>query len=476
MLVSGGDDGFGEIGFAEIYTRSSNQWDYTENLPQTNNGNNMALGRLKHNAVLLPNGKVVLVGGVQALGGLVTLTEGYNVLASSWQAQGNLIAPREHHTTTLLKDGTLLTAGGFDGLDYLESAESQYFSYSADLNSPPPSLRKPTLQEIVPSSFTRGAAITLKGSNFTGLTEASSGRGGIQSASLPRLVLQKLDSGGSNTQSGSGFEVDLTTFIYAGSNLWQNMGTTITFTLPASTGLLPNGWYHLRVGANAQFSDSLVVQVAPPKPLFATGTPYPRDFPSGTLPPNVSSVTWTWPAAPGIFDGYHIYSATSGVFLGTSAANAFQQIGLGPDTQASIKVAAFSIAGDGPVSVSTTSLVTQSSEISGLRGTAKSASSIEWSWNSNQTALAYNVYTTTGINPIAQSAGNSFLLTGLSTNTRHGVYVQVVSAGGSGLLSAPATTYTQAVIPLAAVPPLDRPSSGSFLAAWTDNTNPAGTT
>ncbi|MEK7747319.1 MAG: hypothetical protein AAB576_11695, partial [Elusimicrobiota bacterium] len=350
------------------------------------------------------------------------------------------------------------------------------FSYSADLNSPPPSLRKPTLQEIVPSSFTRGAAITLKGSNFTGLTEASSGRGGIQSASLPRLVLQKLDSGGSNTQSGSGFEVDLTTFIYAGSNLWQNMGTSITFTLPASTGLLPNGWYHLRVGANAQFSDSLVVQVAPPKPLFATGTPYPRDFPSGTLPPNVSSVTWTWTAAPGIFDGYHIYSATSGVFLGTSAANAFQQIGLGPDTQASIKVAAFSIAGDGPVSVSTTSLVTQSSEISGLRGTAKSASSIEWSWNSNQTALAYNVYTTTGINPIAQSAGNSFLLTGLSTNTRHGVYVQVVSAGGSGLLSAPATTYTQAVIPLAAVPPLDRPSSGSFLAAWTDNTNPAGTT
>ncbi|MEK9145354.1 MAG: fibronectin type III domain-containing protein, partial [Elusimicrobiota bacterium] len=180
-------------------------------------------------------------------------------------------------------------------------------------------------------------------------------------------------------------------------------------------------------------------------------------------------------AAPGIFDGYHIYSATSGVFLGTSAANSFQQTGLGPDTQASGKVAAFNIAGDGPVSVSTTSLVTQSSEISGLRGTAKSASSIEWSWNSNLTAIAYNVYSTTGINPIAQPSGNSFLLTGLSTNTRHGVYVQVISAGGSGLLTAPSTTYTQAVIPLAAVPPLGRVSSGSFLAAWTENTNPSGT-
>lgn len=494
VLVSGGDDGFGEIGSAEVYYRGTDQWVYTQNLPLTSpNGNNMALARLKHNAVLLPNGKIVLVGGVQALGGLITLTEGYSVADSSWQAQGSLITAREHHTTTLLKDGNLLTAGGFDGLDYLETTEMQYFSYTPDIKSPPPSLRKPTLQEIVPSSFTRGAAITVKGSNFTGLTEASSGRGSIQSASLPRLVLQKLDSGGSNTQAESGFEADITTVIYAGSNLWQNMGTSITFTVPASTGLLPNGWYHLRVAANAQYSDSLVVQVAPPKPIYAPGIPYPRDYPSGTLPPNVSSVTWTWTYTAvstdttgkgyaacdfpdqGLVCGYHIYSSTNGVFLGTSAVNSFLQTGLGPDTQASIKVAAFSIAGDGPVSLSTTSLVTQSSEISGLRGAAKSASSIEWSWNSNQTALAYKVYTTTGSNPVAQMNTNSFLLTGLSTNTLHGVYVQVVSAGGSGLLSAPATAYTMAVIPLAAVPPLDRVSSGSFLASWTDNTNPMGT-
>ncbi|MEK7214320.1 MAG: kelch repeat-containing protein, partial [Chloroflexota bacterium] len=188
-MVAGGDDGFGEIVPAEVYHPESNRWIYTVELPLSiPSGHEVVFPRVKHTMALLPNGKVMLVGGIQALGVPVPVNDGYYVEYSSWGVQGSLSTGRVHHTTTLLKDGNLLTVGGFDGLDYLESVESQYFSYIPDDKSPPPSLRQPTLQEIVPSSFTRGAVITIKGSNFTGLGEASSGRGSIQSASLPRLV------------------------------------------------------------------------------------------------------------------------------------------------------------------------------------------------------------------------------------------------------------------------------------------------
>jgi hypothetical protein len=57
-----------------------------------------------HTATLLPNGKVLAVGGSRA--------ELYDPTSGLWSTTGAMNTPRTFHTTTLLANGTVLVAGG----------------------------------------------------------------------------------------------------------------------------------------------------------------------------------------------------------------------------------------------------------------------------------------------------------------------------------------------------------------------------
>ena len=76
-------------------------------------------GRLAHTATLLPNGKVLVAGGV---GSLLASAELYDPASGSWTVTGNLNIARDHHTATLLPNGKVLVAGG-QGFGALASAE-----------------------------------------------------------------------------------------------------------------------------------------------------------------------------------------------------------------------------------------------------------------------------------------------------------------------------------------------------------------
>lgn len=80
----------------------------------------LTMSRAKHTATLLPNGKVLVAGGmVGTSGGLTTQVtasaELYDPVSGRWSATGSLTTARWGHTATLLADGTVLVAGGFDG-------------------------------------------------------------------------------------------------------------------------------------------------------------------------------------------------------------------------------------------------------------------------------------------------------------------------------------------------------------------------
>ena len=91
---------------AETYNPATGLWSVT---------GNMITARAFFDAVLLANGKVLVVGGHIASTPFETATcELYDPATGTWSATGSLLQPRNEHHATLLADGRVLVAGGFN--------------------------------------------------------------------------------------------------------------------------------------------------------------------------------------------------------------------------------------------------------------------------------------------------------------------------------------------------------------------------
>jgi hypothetical protein len=127
VLVTGGstDMGFATVS-AEIFDPATNLWRPTT-WP-------MARARYGHSATLLPDAKVLLLGGYttesQAVGGfvypaneLLTASEMFDLRGNTWMGVGHSTIPRFEHSATLLPNGTVLVVGSA----YASNADSQIF-------------------------------------------------------------------------------------------------------------------------------------------------------------------------------------------------------------------------------------------------------------------------------------------------------------------------------------------------------------
>src|SRR6266542_2484808 len=113
VLVAGGG---AYTATAELYDPATNRWTPT---------GSMSVDRYDFTATLLRDGRVLVVGGysLSSVGRSTELSELYDPSTGRWTSTGSLRTARRNHTATLLPDGTVLVAGGFNSDGWLRSAE-----------------------------------------------------------------------------------------------------------------------------------------------------------------------------------------------------------------------------------------------------------------------------------------------------------------------------------------------------------------
>jgi N-acetylneuraminic acid mutarotase len=106
VLVVAGSQTSRILASAELYDPQTRRW---------SSAGTLRTARSLHTATLLKSGKVLVVGGSQVspfyLGSLAT-AEIYDPQTNSWALAASMHTPRSYHTATLLADGRVLVVGG----------------------------------------------------------------------------------------------------------------------------------------------------------------------------------------------------------------------------------------------------------------------------------------------------------------------------------------------------------------------------
>ena len=183
VLVAGGVRGTQptavNVASAELFDSSTGTWTATASMSIDRNG---------HTLTALPSGQVLVAGGTSGGWGVcndLTSAELYDSGADTWFLTGNMSAARSLFTATLLPNGQVLAAGGAD-------CEGNILS-SAELYTPPP------VATLSATSLTFGAQLvhTRSATQNTTLTNTGTTPLTISSIAASEDFLQKNNCGSS---------------------------------------------------------------------------------------------------------------------------------------------------------------------------------------------------------------------------------------------------------------------------------------
>ena len=236
VLVSGGvsiSPFFTYLSSAELYNPASGSW---------SDAGSMTGAHYHQSSTLLPDGRVLIAGGSSS-SSATNRTEMYDPIQpsfSSWRQGPPLTNSRSFHTATLLPEGRVLIAGGgVGGGVSLASVEIYDSGYGVN----------PAWQPQVSQATAAGlyGSVTISGSEFNGISEASGGNSQNSATDHPVLQLRSLENG-------------LTTFPLASS--WSSNSF-----VSAPLANFPPGNAVATVFVNGIPGTSAVVNVAVPVPV-----------------------------------------------------------------------------------------------------------------------------------------------------------------------------------------------------------------
>lgn len=257
VLITGGDiPGTGSLNTAETYNPSSNTF--------TALAATMTVPRIFHAMTLLNGGQVLVNGGATDPPEIVTVlntVELYDPASQTFAAAGNMTSAREHQTTSLLNDGTVLVTGGTDGTNIFNTAEIYTSSRLNGLTS----------IAITPAASSIGAGAQQRFTAVGTFSDGSSKR--LQSvlwnSSAPNVAPISDDA----TNSGIAVTAAQGTTTITASAVGVSGSTTLTVTAPtlASIQLSPQN-PAIAQGATQQFTATGVYTDGSTQDLTGTAT------------------------------------------------------------------------------------------------------------------------------------------------------------------------------------------------------------
>ena len=183
VLVAGGEGtGYQVISSAELYDLATEKWTATGAMTAVHES---------HTAILLPNGKILVAGGWIASSSL-SGTELYDSANGAWAASPALSTARSSHTATLLLNGNVLVAGGMNGTypNYNDLPFVEMYDAGLAFNTS----CQPQIAAF-DSPVRLGNNLTLSGSLFRGVSEASGGNSQDSPTDYPVVQLHSLENG-----------------------------------------------------------------------------------------------------------------------------------------------------------------------------------------------------------------------------------------------------------------------------------------
>lgn len=167
--------------------------------PQTSTwsaGPPMTSGRRYHQMLVLPDGRPVVIGG-QAVTGILdenatTKIEIYDRVDNSWHSAGDMLEARREHEALLTLTGKILIIGGMDEFgNPLFNVERFNFANISTTNA----LWQPTVTDVRCVDCDTSRQIEVTGSDFTEAWEGSSGLTNQSAANQPLVQIIRLDNG-----------------------------------------------------------------------------------------------------------------------------------------------------------------------------------------------------------------------------------------------------------------------------------------
>jgi len=215
---------------------------------------NLNTGRGNHSATLLPNGKVLVAGGV-----ITATAELYDPSTNSWSYAASMSTNRYDHTATLLPNGKVLVAGGYNGTTYFSSAElydpatntwSSAGSMSvARLHHTATLLRN---GKVLVVGGTYGPALTNIAELYDPATNTWSLAGTIATSRYMHTATLLSDGKVLIAAGATGTPAIASAELYdPATNTWSPTGSLITARAYPSTNILPNGKVLLVGGFNS---------------------------------------------------------------------------------------------------------------------------------------------------------------------------------------------------------------------------------
>lgn len=277
VMLIGGYHGSGQP------TNSTEIIDLAASTPQWRGTSHMSFARMEHNAVLLPDGKVLVIGGRSDNDSTPTpvmTPEIFNPASETWTAVAPHSVPRRYHSTAvLLPDARVLAAGG----DFQPSGE--IYSPPYLFNGPRPAIL------FAPPTITYGSTFALQ---FTGTTSTHS---------VVLMGLPAVTHSNNMTQR------------YVPLDTVSSPGGTVPMAAPSSGRVAPPGFYMLFiVDTNGVPSISRMVRVSPPAANASPGrVPVTISVRKAEVPPGDIVIDWSVSCSTAAED-YGIYQGTIGTW------------------------------------------------------------------------------------------------------------------------------------------------------------------